>query len=191
MGLREWRGRRGPCVSGVWSRVSALQWINRLKKCRSWATLVRYLCSNAVSTSLPLTAQEQEHTRQFGPEFLDAIRRTAQCITETRRSQSDSGIITALHDCSRNARFHGKWGSAIVSSLGVSCAASNTYKPHSHHGRARLQNSSSSTSIPHSTHAFFVMPVSGSSTLRPHSCSCWPFPIVSPNSPPPPLLAFL
>lgn len=21
MGLREWRGRRGPCVSGVWSRV--------------------------------------------------------------------------------------------------------------------------------------------------------------------------
>lgn len=42
---------------------SALQWINRSKeKCRSWATLVRYLCSNAVSTSLPLTAQEQEHT---------------------------------------------------------------------------------------------------------------------------------
>lgn len=112
-------------------------------------------------------------------------------IPTPNMTQSDSGIITAMHDWSRNTRFHGKWGNCYREFIGVSCAASNTYKAHSHHGRARLQNSSSSTSIPHSTHAFFVMPVSGSSTLRPHSCSCWPFPIVSPNSPPPPLLAFL
>lgn len=64
MGLREWRGRRGPCVSGVWSRVRALQWINRLKKNavhgQQWSYLT--LVGGSNTRFHQSTSQEQEHT---------------------------------------------------------------------------------------------------------------------------------
>lgn len=39
-------------------------------------------------------------------------------IPTPNMTQSDSGIITAMHDWSRNTRFHARWGNAIVNSWG-------------------------------------------------------------------------
>lgn len=132
MGLREWRGRRGPCVSGVWSRVP---------------------CSGvdkSIGKKMPFTGNNGTYltlvggsNTPFPPVYLSGIRAYKVIRARVSRrhpsyrpvhhrdkafielfiptpnmTQSDSGIITALHDWSRNTRFHGKRGNAIVNSLG-------------------------------------------------------------------------
>lgn len=79
MGLREWRGRRGPCVSGRLEQ-SALQWINRLKKCRSRVTMVLTLIGGS--------------NTPFPPVYLAGTRAYLQVIRTrvSRRHPSDRPV---------------------------------------------------------------------------------------------------
>lgn len=65
MGLREWRGRRGPCVSGVsGAECFALDKSIFKKKCRSRATMVLTftLVGGSNTRFHQSTSQGQEHT---------------------------------------------------------------------------------------------------------------------------------
>lgn len=97
--LHAWVCANGGVVAGralvAFLEQSALQWIiNRLKKMPFMGK---------VGQVLRHPSDRPVHHRDKA--FIELF------IPTPNMTQSDSGIITALHDWwSRNTRFHGKWG---------------------------------------------------------------------------------